>query len=273
MQLIPGVEKEDYYDYVLYFIEKLSDELKEEIRNRLVAVCHGADQAHSSRMIYSYKATVKEFIERYKTNKDASEDRKKGLIGELIVHVILEMEECFITASPFFNMEERSFKKGYDIALFENATSELWIAEVKSGEKQKKQSNVTSAIVGLINTAKNDLKKRLNEKKTSLWLNALNAAKISMSSSSHQKDAVIKLLEQCGDDAEGGQNSSSTFNVVLAGALFHPMSECMEAKKVGQKHAKVVNDNIFNKVFVIAIQKETFEAVYDFLESEAKNEV
>lgn len=45
------------------------------------------------------------------------------------------------------------------------------------------------------------------------------------------------------------------------------------SKKVGQKHAKVVNDNIFNKVFVIAIQKETFEAVYDFLESEAKNEV
>ena len=33
MYLIPGVVKEDYSDYVLYFVENLSDELKQEIRN------------------------------------------------------------------------------------------------------------------------------------------------------------------------------------------------------------------------------------------------
>lgn len=48
MELIRGVIKEDYSDYIIYFIEALSDELKQEIRNRLVAVCHGADQAQSS---------------------------------------------------------------------------------------------------------------------------------------------------------------------------------------------------------------------------------
>ena len=134
MEFIRGVIKEDYSDYIIYFIEALSDELKQEIRNRLVAVCHGADQAQSSLKIYSYKETVKEFVKRYKTNKDASEDRKKGMIGELLVHVVLEIEGRFTTASPFFNMEERSFKKGYDVALFETATNELWIAEVKSGD-------------------------------------------------------------------------------------------------------------------------------------------
>ena len=50
------------------------------------------------------------------------------------------------------------------------------------------------------------------------------------------------------------------------------MSEHMEAAKVGQKHTKVVNEKLFRKVFIMAIQKETFEAVYDFLESEAKDE-
>lgn len=34
------------------------------------------------------------------------------MIGELLVHVVLELEGRFTTASPFFNMEERSFKKG-----------------------------------------------------------------------------------------------------------------------------------------------------------------
>lgn len=122
MELISGITKEDCSDYIIYFIEELSDELKQEIRNRLVAVCHGADQAQSSLKIYSYRETVKEFVKRYKTNKDASEDRKKGMIGELLVHIILELEGRFLTASPFFNMEERSFKKGYDVALFETAT-------------------------------------------------------------------------------------------------------------------------------------------------------
>ena len=104
MELISGITKEDCSDYIIYFIEELSDELKQEIRNRLVAVCHGADQAQSSLKIYSYRETVKEFVKRYKTNKDASEDRKKGMIGELLVHIILELEGRFLTASPFFNM-------------------------------------------------------------------------------------------------------------------------------------------------------------------------
>lgn len=30
MYLTPGVKKEDYSDYILYFIENLSDELKQE---------------------------------------------------------------------------------------------------------------------------------------------------------------------------------------------------------------------------------------------------
>ena len=36
MYLIPGVVKEDYSDYVLYFVENLSDELKQEIRNKFL---------------------------------------------------------------------------------------------------------------------------------------------------------------------------------------------------------------------------------------------
>ena len=115
MNLIPGVEKEDYTDYILYYINDLSLELKTEIRNRLVLICHGAEQAKSSSKIYSYKETLKEFIKRYNTDNPSWTDRKKGLVGELLVHVVLEIEGRFTTASPFFNMEERSFKKGYDI--------------------------------------------------------------------------------------------------------------------------------------------------------------
>ena len=45
MNLLPGVVKEDYSDYVLYFVENLSDELKQEIRNRLVANSYTTSQS------------------------------------------------------------------------------------------------------------------------------------------------------------------------------------------------------------------------------------
>ena len=168
MYLIPGINKEDHDNYVLYLYENISDELKQEIRNRLATICYGVDQAQSNCAIYSYEETVKDFIHRYKTQNDKSESRKKGMIGELLVHIILELEGKYSTASPFFNIEEGSFKKGFDIVLFEEDSKELWITETKSGGIQKNQKNANSAVSGLINTAKKDLKKRLNsnEKKT-----------------------------------------------------------------------------------------------------------
>lgn len=128
-------------------------------------------------------------------------------------------------------------------------------------------------MVGLINTAKNDLKKRLADPNTTLWLNALNAARVSMSNSNHQKDAVLKLLEQCADNVVDGVNTSNTFNVVLSSTLFHPLTERVQATKVEQKYTKVTAENLFRKVFIVAVQKGTFEAVYAFLESEAANAI
>lgn len=99
MYLIPGINKEDHDNYVLYFIEYISDELKQEIRNRLATICYGVEQTQSNCGIYSYEETVKDFIHRYKTQKDKSESRKKGMIGELLVHIILELEGKYSTAN------------------------------------------------------------------------------------------------------------------------------------------------------------------------------
>ena len=273
MEIMPGILKEELSDCVVYFIEELSEEFQNEIRKRLVSVCHGVDQAVSDRKIYSYKATLKEFIQRYKNADVLYKNREKGMIGELLVHILLEMDGRFTVASPFFNLEERSFKKGFDVALFDEKSGELWITEVKSGTKQKSQKNASSAIVGLINTAKNDLNRRLNEENTSLWLNAIHAAESAMSNVGSQKEAVKNLLEQCADNAYEQEQTSTEFNVVLAGALFHPMSELMEINKIKAKHSKIENEKIFQNVLVLAIQKNTFEAVYSFLESEANNEI
>ena len=273
MYLIPGINKEDHDNYVLYFIENISDELKQEIRNRLATICYGVEQTQSNCGIYSYEEIVKDFIHRYKTQKDKSESRKKGMIGELLVHIILELEGKYSTASPFFNMEESSFKKGFDIVLFEEDSKELWITETKSGEIQKKQKNANSAVSGLINTAKKDLKKRLNSNEKKLWLNALNAARIYMNNSDHQKQVVLQLLGEISNNVVKQTTSSNQFNVVLSSVLFHPLSDSMENKAIEKKYSDVVKEKLFNKTFIIAIQKNTYTAVYNFLESEIQNEL
>ena len=279
MELVSGIEKIGNANYNIYYIKSFSDQLKNAIRKRLVKICEGYDNSQSTHLIYSYENTAKEFIKRYNSKDDkaaklseqSKQNRKKGLIGELLVHIILELENNYIIASPFFNMEERSFKKGYDIALFEESTNEMWIVEVKSGEKQKSQKDVSATIVGLLNTAKNDLNKRLNDKDTQLWRNAINAAKLSMSSNSNQKEVVVELLANYADGATNGINKSQDINVILSGVLFHPMTDLFNEKNISNKQNSVVKENLFKNVLIIAIQKETYQAVYDFLKSEAND--
>ncbi len=58
------------------------------------------------------------------------------MLGELLSHVIiLKLFPNFEVVSPFFNMEEKSIRKGFDLLLYEASTNNIWITEVKSGAK------------------------------------------------------------------------------------------------------------------------------------------
>lgn len=274
MNLIEGIRKIDHSDYVIYIIENMTDELKNEIRDRLSYICHGVDQSKSNFKIYSYRETVKKFVDRCKSEENnLVESRVVGMIGELLVHIILEIDGRFITASPLFNMEEDSLKKGYDVILFDSNGQEIWVTETKSGQKQKKQKTASESAVALINKAKNDLNKRLNNYNTTLWLNALNSVRVYMSNSDNQKDVVIGLLGQLSEDVVDNKFSSTQFNVVLSGVLFNPLTDLIEEEKIKDTYTSIHDAGIFKKECIIAIQKGTYQAVYNFLLSEANNEL
>lgn len=174
--------------YSLFCIHDLSDDIKGAIREQLSAICHGQDCTNSGRSLYNYKNTVKEFLRRYEVK---SENIQIGMIGELLVHLILSYYfDEFKSVTPYFNMEERSIKKGYDVVLTEVNNPNLWITEVKSGKlHSNKSSNQT--MNDLLGTAKRDLQERLNEENISLWLEAINGAKVSFDSNNTMKSAVI----------------------------------------------------------------------------------
>ena len=267
--MLNGIRKITNGDTTVIYVDELTDDIKQEIRNRLVEICYGKANAGSELKAYSYRSTVKEFVNRYKESADGSSTRNKGMIGELLFHVLFGMNEKYMPISAFFNLEERSFKKGFDSGYYAVDNDELWIAEVKSGEKQKSQKTSSTAMVSLLNTAKNDLKSRFTSENNSLWLNAINHARNAISETKDEKKAVLALLSKFSDDAEDENYISQDKNVILVGVLFHPITEEIESSKIEAKKKRIAAERIFASVIAFAIQKSTFDAVYKFLESEA----
>ena len=245
-------------------IESFSDDLQNELRARLTSVCHGEDKADSTSKIYSYKATLKEFLRRY---EHKSAETKKGMIGELLSHIILLKEfPNFTPASPYFNMEEGSIKKGFDVIVFDKNKHGIWITEVKSGEADNHNSDTKN--MSLINKAKNDLKARLNESDITVWLNAINGAALALKRG-RLKEQVNGILKSIADAVEDGKASSVDKDVILISVLFNPLRYKITMDTVSKKHASIVKEDLFAKVIVFSIQKATYHKVVAFLKSEA----
>ena len=266
---ISGVEHHAFDKFSLFYISELSDELKVVIRGCLSSVCHGAAKAATGRPMYCYKTTLQEFLRRY---NEKSESTRKGMIGELILHILLsEYLKDFQINSPFFNMEERSIKKGFDAVLNRKDPLDIWLAEVKSGEPSAGKSSSQTAVT-LINRAKNDLDERLNHESLSLWMNAIIGAQNAIENSRDEKSAIISILEDFGDAASVNNVKSSDVNAILVGTVFSDIKDRIDSHSIKHKYDRILRENLFKDIMLIAIQKETYTAVYEFLESESNNE-
>lgn len=159
LQLLDGVTVDDYGDYKIIEIRNLSDELKEKIESELTVICHGEYALSSDSIYYTFKETIAELVDyRLPTNKD----KRVGAIGELILNVIIRALGNFEVISPFFNLEERNVKKGFDIIAVDSS-KEIWIIESKAGELGI-ETDATTKVSERINRAKRDLVDRLNKK-------------------------------------------------------------------------------------------------------------
>lgn len=265
--VMDGVSFNQVDQYALCCVENFSDELKQALRENLSRICHGAEQASKDRAMYRYPATIKHFWnERYSTKPW---ETRIGMLGELLSHIIiLKLFPDFDVVSPFFNMEEKSIRKGFDLLLYEASNNSVWITEVKSGGRGKGKTSCT-ATSALLRLAKDDLKKRLAEPELNHWLNAINAARNAIHNKAKYRDAVIELLELEGDLAEGDGATASDNNVFLVAALFSDVSEPIADKTVSTFTNKLVKDSVFKTVWVLSMHKGTMEKLEAFLKTEA----
>ncbi len=190
------------------------------------------------------------------------------MIGELLTHILLfTTNSHFEPANPFFNMEEGSIKKGFDIIVFDSKLDQMWISEVKSGSAGVSKAN--SFNNSLLNTAKNDLKTRLSENETNLWHNAINGA-IKALSGGKVKDRINQILDECYQEAVDEKQDGSSKNVILISVTYKNISDPISIEEVEKKGNKTVDEKLFRRVIVFSIQKKTYQRVAEFLESEAE---
>ncbi|MDD5679739.1 MAG: SAVED domain-containing protein [Candidatus Omnitrophica bacterium] len=264
--MIKGVSKQiDAADSSVWLciIDSFSDELKNLIRTRLTSICHGC----SSDNAYSYKNTLKTFMNRYKGKGQIT---KKGMIGELLAHLLVShCDKNMKIASPFFNMEEPSIKKGFDLVLLNVKSQDLWFAEVKAGNAGKKLSNVKNK--RLIGIAKNDIKKRLNSNKDDLWLNAINGVRIAFEKHTKFKKLVLEILNENYSASQNGKVSSLSKNVVLTSVVYKSPKDKLDFKEIQALREKILKEKSFCKIIIFSIQKETYTKIEKFLISEASN--
>lgn len=262
--MIAGIITESTELATVCRIERFTDDLKVEIRNRLAAICHGKDKVEAGSIVASYRETLRAFLQIYATK---SEDTRKGMVGELLTHILLlKAFPDYESANPYFNMEEASIKKGFDLIVFDRTSEELKIVEVKSGSAGDAAAD--SANNALLSTAKNDLKKRLNDKKTHIWVNAINGARLALSAGKI-KDEINRILEDCYSEAANYASDSASKQVILVSVLYKECIDPISLDRAHRKAKKFLEKQLFKGATVFSIQKETWENIVAFLQQEA----
>ena len=134
----------------------------------------------------------------------------------------------------------------------------IWIIESKAGELGQER-NVTDKVCERIRKAKNDLNKRLNEKNSQLWLNAIKSVRSSLDDRS-EKATIVKILEKTSNST-----ISNDKNVILGGTVFCTFDSKIDSTKFSELYDSIMNTNIFLELKMIAIQKQTYQAIFEYL--------
>ena len=188
------------------------------------------------------------------------------MIGELLTHVLfIHFFGAYEPVSPNFNLEEESIKKGFDLVLMNKDTNELWFAEVKSGNVNTQ--TCAQKLGNLLSTAKSGLAENLNGTRDTLWMNAINGASVAMETGS-LKDKIENLLEEYTEGAYSNTNSSEDFNALLVAVCYSGAKQPASIDEFRASHSHHLGTGEFENLISLSIQKNTFQAVENFLRQE-----
>lgn len=254
-------------EYLITEVSSLSEDLKDTIRNRFATICHGEQLSLLRKGSYTYKNTVLEFLTRIKSK---AESTQTGMIGEFLTHIITGLlYPDYRVIVPYFNLEERSIRKGFDSVIYSTSLG-VWACEVKSSKPTDIPKDVDSHIKTLINIAHQDLTGKLSQsdEQVRLWGNAMNAMQVACGHLKDEKEVLQSIILDYQDQARAKISGPTKYNVILCPVIISGKTPLTISKgAVLEKHREHKKE--YNKLMVLAIHKSVAINLISFFESES----
>jgi len=259
---VVGIRYSRERNCISFYIDELSDDFKLRIKNQLSGIFNGFSETIEIPTLYTLSFTLKSFLDRYDSKSD---DIKKGMIGELLSHVLINIYlDELESLSILKNKEERSIKKGFDIIYFNRNTDCLWYAEVKSGASENGEYNSTEYNKVLLNRSRTGIKEIFDSGRSSLWESAMIDVKLMIEEGVNRK----KLRDLLSSEIHSLDHNEKK-HVILISVLYHALTDEFEFNSLLDFYAETTSTDTFRDSVVISIQKRTFEAVANFLHQES----
>ncbi|WOO35804.1 hypothetical protein R2R35_18665 [Anaerocolumna sp. AGMB13020] len=230
-------------------IESLSPDIESALDNHIVSICEGASGSDLS--------LVKQRLINLFCDKN--DEWKIGAISEFFIHLYANMygfkQECL-----FFNLEERSIKKGFD--GYYSFEAETWVMESKSGFKSTKGISHSSKI----KEAMSDLTDKFSGRsKNNPWQNAYShASHCDVGTSSDIKKSIKKLSDNF---ILGSFDCIDNFNIMPCATIF------LESTWSPKKHADIFDEIVKilpglkgKKIRVMCITQKTIKTFIEYIE-------
>ncbi|RSK41104.1 Hachiman antiphage defense system protein HamA [Hymenobacter perfusus] len=257
---INGINITNDHPRIICHVDEFSDCIKEKIKTNLQNIFHGSEAVKNRPNYHTYTNTLKCFFDRY---KDKSNETKKGMIGELLAHILIsDTLSNLRTISIYKNKEERSIKKGFDIVYIDNKNS-LWYSEVKSGDSAG--ASADNYNFELLTRAINGITDMFDSKRESLWESAIIDAYMTIDSES--QISVQDLLT--GNSPMSNNENDMPRNAILVSVLYHDVKERMTQESLNKLWKNLSSRPSIASAIIFSIQKSTLKKVEDFLKSEA----
>ena len=267
--MIDGIEYVKNKKYLVATISELSDDLKDVIRERFAAICHGEQNTLTERGIYTYPQTVKEFLKRIESK---GKRIQTGMLGELIIHVLTGIVyPGYKTIVPYFNLEDRNIKKGFDSVIY-SLSMGVWVYEVKSSKEPKLRGSADTKIKQLIKTAHEDLGGKLQQQDevSRLWGTAMSGFRVACGHLD-EKAVLETIILDHQDEALVDGSGPECHNVILSSVLISDKDELdIDSASITEKYAEY--EDTYNELMIFAVHKSILIDLIDFFRQEVADE-
>lgn len=197
---------------------------------------------------------VKKELKRRSSNW--SDSQKMGAVAEFFIHLYMKIED-YKQEFLFFNLEESSFKKGFD-GLYTKG-EDYWIMESKSGENTVHKSKVREAFNDLYNKITTNVD-------NNPWQNAYNhAAHRDVGSA----ERLLTDLRRMGEDFENDRYQNiEEQNIMPCATVFLGGTWTEQNHENIVQTIKTINILQGKKIHVVCVTQASYDAFFKYLEEE-----